>query len=147
MLAGCLDVPSLKDIGVVPQSGGIDLRHLVIVWLHLLQYKIGGVQQVWLINPSCILEYCKAFLQCSQSSRILPYQARSNQWSSRGIYVLCPCDGHFSIFPYYASMSERTPETTAGSTCYVFRSSTLQSIVHYLLSMILFITHKSYSFL
>ena len=101
LLAGCLDVPSLKDIVGVPQSGGIDLRRLDILWLHLLQYQKGGVHQVWLITPSCIMEYRQAFFQCSQSSKILPYQARSNQCSSRGIYVLCPAWWSFFNLPIF----------------------------------------------
>ena len=46
MIAGCLDVPSLKDIVVVPQSGGNDLRRLGIVSLHLLLCQKVGVKQV-----------------------------------------------------------------------------------------------------
>ena len=80
LLAGCLDVPSLKDIVVVPQSGVRDLCWLRKFWLHLLQCQRGGVQQVWLIHPSCLLDYCQAFFQCSQSPRMLPYHVRSNQW-------------------------------------------------------------------
>ena len=83
-------MPSLKDIVVVPQSGGRDLRRLRIVWLHILQCQKVGVQQVWMIHPSCLLEYRQAFFQCSRSLRILNYQARSNQWSSQVIYVLFP---------------------------------------------------------
>ena len=81
---------SLKDILGVPQNGGRDLRQLGIVLLHLMQCQRGGVQQVCLIPPSCLLEYFQAFFQCSQSSRILTYQARINQCSSQGIYVLFP---------------------------------------------------------
>ena len=83
-------MPFLKDIVVVPQSDGGDMHRLGIVWLHLMQCQKGDVQHVWLIPRSCIMEYCQEFFQCSQSSKILPYQARSNQWSSQGIYVLCP---------------------------------------------------------
>ena len=37
----------------------------------------------------------------------------------------------FAIFPYSASMSEITPETTEGSTYDVLSSPTCQSIVHF----------------
>ena len=148
MLFGCLDVPSLKDIVVVPQSGGKYLCRLGIVLLHLLLCQKCGVQQVWLIHPSCLIRYCQSFLQCSWSSRILCYHTISNQWLYRVIYLLCPAWwSFFFIFPYYASMSARTLGTKAGLTCDFSRSYTYQSILHCLLSMILFMTHQSYSFL
>ena len=53
----------------------------------------------------------------------------------------------FAIFLYSTSMSARTPEITAGSTFYFFRSYKCQSMVHFLSSMILFMTNQSYSFL
>ena len=90
LLARCIHVPSLKDIVVVPQSGGRDLCRIGIVWLHLIQCQKVGVHQVWLIHPSCLLVYCQAFFQCSRSLIILTCQERSNQWSSRGIYLLFP---------------------------------------------------------
>ena len=48
-----------------------------------------------------LLEYCQAFFQCSRSSRILPYQASSNQWSYWGIYVLCPALWSFLNLPIF----------------------------------------------
>ena len=49
MLSVCLNVPSLKDIVGVLQSGGRGLRWIWIVSLHIIQCQRGGVQQVWLI--------------------------------------------------------------------------------------------------
>ena len=67
---------------ICAKNGGRGLRRIGIVWLHLLKCQRGGVQQVWLIPPSCLLEYRQEFFQFSRSLIILPYQARSNQWSS-----------------------------------------------------------------
>ena len=55
MLSGCMEVPSLKDIVVVLKNFGKGLRRPGIVWLHLLKCQIGGVQQVFMITPSCLL--------------------------------------------------------------------------------------------
>ena len=52
--------------------------------------------------------------------------------------------GCFPIFPYYASILERTLEIKAGSTCDVFIPSTCQSMMHFLSSMILFMTQQLY---
>ena len=51
------------------------------------------------------------------------------------------------IFPYSASVSERTLEKVLGSTFYRFRLSTFEIIVHILSLMILFMTHQTYLFL
>ena len=85
-----MEMPSLKDIVAVLQNGEKDLRQPGKAWLYLLQCLRGGVRHVCLIPPSFIMEYHQAHLQCSQSSRILSYQAGSSQWSSQGIYALCP---------------------------------------------------------
>ena len=51
MLYGYMDMNSSKDIVVVLQNGGKNMRRPGIFWLHLLQCQGGGVQQVWLITP------------------------------------------------------------------------------------------------
>ena len=61
LLSGCLDIPSLKDIVVVLKNSWTGLHRLWIVWLNFLQCQRGGVQQVWTIQPLCLLEYLQEF--------------------------------------------------------------------------------------
>ena len=82
-------MPYLKDILVVLQNGGIGLRQPGIVWLHLLQCQRGGVQQVWLIPPSFLLEHRQQF------SNVVYHQ--EYYFTRRGVI-----NGHPEVFMHFA---------------------------------------------
>ena len=65
----------------------------------------------------------------------------------RDLWVLPHMMVIYSIFPYSVTMSARTLEIMSGSTCDIFRSSTFQSMVHFLHFTGFFIAHQTYSFL
>ena len=79
----------MKYIVVVPQSGGKYLRRIGIVLLHFLLCQKGGVQQVWLIHPSCLLEYCQEF------SNVVDH--REYYLTRRGVI-----NGHPEVFMHFA---------------------------------------------
>ena len=55
--AVCLDVIPFTCTVAAPQSDEKDLCLFEIFWLHLPQYQKGGVQQLLLITPSCLMVY------------------------------------------------------------------------------------------